>query len=110
MEEFIRSLARPIGCFVKRTYSVMFSLEYKSIFAIANVEDQPALLISNEKEQKVYFLKNPQYHFSSNSDKALLAYKDDNIWILEERYRNGRTICQVGLGNPPKIPWIKFII
>lgn len=110
MEKFIRSLTKPVGCFVKRTYSVMLALQYRAIFSIANIDDKPAILISTEHELKVYYPTNLYYHFSSDNNRALLAYKDDKMWISEERFRNGNTICQVGLGVPPKIPWQKFII
>lgn len=110
MEKFIRSLTKPIGCFIRRTYSVIFSLQYKAIFSIVNVDNKPAILITTEHESKVYYPTNLYYHFSSNDSRALLAYKDDKIWISEERFRNGQTICQAGLEVPPKIPWQKFII
>lgn len=87
----------------------MFSLQHKSIFAIANINDRPAILISNEEYSKVYFPKNLQYHFSSNNTRAVLAYKDDKIWICEERSYRGQTICQVGFDNPPNLTWQKFI-
>lgn len=110
MDKFIRSLPNTVGYFIRRTYCVMLSLQYRSIFAVANVDNKPAIIISTEKEQKVYFPTNLHYHFSSDCNHALLAYKDDKIWFYEEKFRNGQTICQVGLGVPPKIPWQKFII
>ena len=110
MEKFIRSLPNVYGHFVRRVYSVIFSLQYKSIFAVANIDNKPAILISNEKARKVYFPKNLQYHFSSNSVHALLAYKDDYMWITEERTHHGETICHVGFDNPPNLTWHKFII
>lgn len=110
MEKFIRSLIKPIDCFVRRTYSVIISLQYRAIFSIVNIDNKPAILISTEQELKVYYPTNLCYYFSSNDSRALLAYKDDKIWISEERFRNGQIICQVGLGAPPKISWQKFTI
>lgn len=110
MDKFIRSLTNPAGCFVRRTYSVILSLQYRAIFSVANIDNKPAILISTEHELKVYYPTNLYYHFSSDSNHALLAYKDDKMWISEEKFHNGPTICQVGLGVSPKIPWQKFII
>ena len=108
MDEFIRSLSRPIGCFIRRTYSVMLPSYYRAAFSIVNIDNNPAILISTEQSVKIYYPTNLYYHFSSTPYKATLAYKDDKLWICEERYSDGQTICQVGLGVPPNLAWQKF--
>lgn len=110
MDNFIRSLRPSVGFFVRRIYSTIVLSQYKSVFAIANVDNKPAILISTKDWQKIYFPKNLHYHFSSDPTGALLAYKDDRLWLFEERYSNGQLRSQMGFGVPPKIPWQKFII
>lgn len=110
MDKFIRLLPSAADYFVRRTYCVMLSLQHKCIFAVVNINNKPAIVITSEKEQKVYFPTNLYYHFSSDCSHALLAYKDDKMWFYEEKFRNGPTICRAGLEVPPKIPWQKFII
>ena len=103
MENFIRSLPNAVGNFIRRTYSVM--LYNKFIFAIVNVDNKPAIIINS----RIYFPTNLQYHFSSNNVRALLAYKDDKMWIVEERTCCGQITCQVGFKNPPTLTWHNFI-
>lgn len=87
----------------------MFSLQYNSIFTVANINNQPAIIITNDQCSKVYFPTNLHCYFGSTNCQSLLAYKDNKMWIYEERQYCGQTVCQVGFDNPPNLAWKKFI-
>lgn len=108
METFIKSLSDSYGYFIRRTYSVFLSIEHQAMFSVVNINNKPAILINGLDVQKVYFPKSLQYYFSSSECNATLAYKADNLWILEERCSNGILTCQVGVSNCPDVTWRKF--